>query len=47
VALHELLRSGDPGHRTALRYVLRRSQWPALIASLQETGRSRQEVGTL
>jgi N-acetylglucosaminyl-diphospho-decaprenol L-rhamnosyltransferase len=31
VVLHELLRSGDPGHRTALRYVLRRSSWPALL----------------
>jgi GT2 family glycosyltransferase len=30
VILHELLRSGDPGHRTALRAVLRRSRWPAL-----------------
>jgi GT2 family glycosyltransferase len=35
VILHELLRSGDPGHRTALRFVLRRSRWPALISSLQ------------
>ena len=30
VILHELLRSRDPGHRTALRAVLRRSTWPAL-----------------
>jgi GT2 family glycosyltransferase len=30
VILHELRRSGDPGHRTALRAVLRRSTWAAL-----------------
>jgi GT2 family glycosyltransferase len=35
VILHELLRSGHPGHRTALRFVIRRSRWPALIRSLQ------------
>jgi GT2 family glycosyltransferase len=38
VVLHELLRSADPGHRTALRYVLRRSRWPALVAGLQAAG---------
>ena len=31
VILHELMRSRDPGHRTALRYVLRRSSWPTLL----------------
>ena len=35
VILHELLRSADSGHRTALRVVLRRSSWPALVAGLQ------------
>ena len=35
VILHELLRSADAGHRTALRFVLRRSSWPALLAGLQ------------
>jgi GT2 family glycosyltransferase len=35
VILHELLRSASPGHRTALRYTLHRSSWPALIGSLQ------------
>lgn len=35
VILHELLRSADSGHRTALRFVLRRSSWPALLAGLQ------------
>ena len=35
VVLHELLRSADSGHRTALRFVLRRSSWPALLAGLQ------------
>jgi GT2 family glycosyltransferase len=35
VILHELLRSADSGHRTALRFVLRRSSWPALVAGLQ------------
>jgi GT2 family glycosyltransferase len=38
VALHELLRSSDPAHRTALRHVLRRSSWPALVRSLQDPG---------
>jgi GT2 family glycosyltransferase len=31
VILHELLRSSDPGHRFALRAVLRRSRWPELL----------------
>jgi GT2 family glycosyltransferase len=35
VILHELLRSGDPGHRTALRAVLRRSTWPGLQEGLR------------
>jgi GT2 family glycosyltransferase len=35
VILHELLRSGDPRHRTALRFVLRRATWPALIDGLR------------
>ncbi len=35
VILHELLRSADSGHRTALRFVLRRSSWPALLAGLR------------
>jgi GT2 family glycosyltransferase len=38
VILHELLRSADPGHRTALRYVLRRSSWPALVRGLRACG---------
>jgi N-acetylglucosaminyl-diphospho-decaprenol L-rhamnosyltransferase len=36
VILHELLRCADSGHRTALRFVLRRSSWPALLAGLQD-----------
>ena len=35
VILHELLRSADSGHRTALRFVLRRASWPGLLADLQ------------
>ena len=35
VILHELMRSRDPRHRTALRFVLRRAAWPALIDGLQ------------
>jgi GT2 family glycosyltransferase len=35
VILHELLRSSDSGHRTALRFTLRRSSWPALMSSMQ------------
>lgn len=35
VILHEMLRSGDPGHRAALRAILRRSTWPALTESLR------------
>jgi GT2 family glycosyltransferase len=31
VALHELLRSRDAAHRTALLAVIRRSRWPALL----------------
>jgi GT2 family glycosyltransferase len=31
VALHELLRSYDPAHRTALRSVLRKSRWSELL----------------
>ena len=31
VILHELLRAKDPIHRPALRAVLRRSSWPALL----------------
>jgi GT2 family glycosyltransferase len=34
VILYELLRFRDPGHRTALRAVLRRSSWPALPGRL-------------
>ena len=34
VILHELLRSGDPSHRTALRAVLRRSSWPKLLGDV-------------
>ena len=36
VMLHELLRSGDAGHRTALRFILHRADWPALVGSLQD-----------
>ena len=35
VILHELLRSHDRGHRTALRWVIRRSRWPALLGDLR------------
>ena len=35
VVLHMLLRSSDSGHRTALRFVLRRSSWPTLGADLK------------
>lgn len=35
VVLHELLRSGDAGHRTALRAVLRRSSWPRIVGGLR------------
>jgi GT2 family glycosyltransferase len=31
VVLHELLRARDPAHRAALRAVLHRSSWPALL----------------
>jgi GT2 family glycosyltransferase len=31
VVMHELLRSYDPAHRSALRTVVRRSSWPALL----------------
>lgn len=34
VILHELLRSSDPAHRTALRAVLRRSSWPRLLGGV-------------
>jgi GT2 family glycosyltransferase len=32
-----LLRSTDPGHRAALRAILRRSTWSALVSGLQES----------
>ena len=35
VALHELLRAGNPGHRRALRAVLRRSSWESFQRGLQ------------
>lgn len=35
VLLHELLRAGDPGHRAALRALLRRSRWPAVLSALR------------
>ncbi len=31
VALHELLRAGDVGHRTTLRLLLNKRAWPALV----------------
>jgi GT2 family glycosyltransferase len=34
VILHELLRSADPVHRSALRLVIRRSSWPRLFTKL-------------
>jgi GT2 family glycosyltransferase len=34
VAMHELLRSGDSDHRTALRLVLNKRAWPALVEDL-------------
>jgi GT2 family glycosyltransferase len=35
VLLHEALRSGDPGHRSALLAVLRRSRWASVLRRLQ------------
>ena len=35
VALHELLRVGDSDHRTALRVVLNKRAWPALVDDLK------------
>lgn len=35
VIMHELLRSADPSHRTALRVVSRRSAWAPLVSGLQ------------
>ena len=35
VALHELLRVGDSDHRTALRLVLDKRAWPALVENLK------------
>ena len=35
VALHELLRVGDSDHRTALRLVLNKRAWPALVEDLK------------
>jgi GT2 family glycosyltransferase len=35
VALHELLRARDSAHRTALRLVLNRRAWPALVEHLK------------
>jgi N-acetylglucosaminyl-diphospho-decaprenol L-rhamnosyltransferase len=36
VIMHELLRSGDPSHRAALRAVMRRSSWPQVMLSVRE-----------
>ena len=38
VILHELLRSGDPGHRRALLTVLRRSRWGSVLRRFQAGG---------
>jgi GT2 family glycosyltransferase len=35
VILYEVLRSGDPGHRSALLAVLRRSSWESMLRRLQ------------
>lgn len=46
VALHSLLRSFTPGHRTALRIIVRRSSWGPLIAGLR-TRSANATVGPL
>jgi GT2 family glycosyltransferase len=38
VILHEMLRSGDPGHRRALLTVLRRSRWESVLRRFQAGG---------